>query len=40
MIDRKPLILVFAVPNGSGKSTVTRWAQISGIYINLNFQRF
>jgi len=32
--DTKPLILIFAGPNGSGKTTVTRRLNIVGTYIN------
>lgn len=31
---KKPEIMVFAGPNGSGKTTVTRLARIAGAYIN------
>ena len=34
MLDRKPMILVFAGPNGSGKSTITPYFEIVGSYTN------
>ena len=34
MIDRKPMILVFAGPNGSGKSTITQYFDKIGTYTN------
>ena len=30
----KPEIMVFAGPNGSGESTITRMAKTVGVYIN------
>ena len=33
-ISRKPIILVFAGPNGSGKTTVTRGLPTFGTYVN------
>ena len=32
--EKKPEILVFAGPNGSGKTTVTRLATLVGVYVN------
>ena len=32
--DRKPMLLVIARPNGSGKSTITEWFDIVGEYTN------
>jgi len=32
--DRKPIILVFAGPNGSGKTTISRRLKPIGVYIN------
>ena len=32
--ERKPEILVFAGPNGSGKTTITRLASEVGVYVN------
>ena len=29
-----PEIIVFAGPNGSGKTTITHMAKITGVYIN------
>lgn len=34
MLDRKPMVLVFAGPNGSGKSTIKEWFEIVGEYTN------
>ena len=34
MIKRKPIVLAFAVPNGSGKTTVTRRLPVVGTYVN------
>ena len=34
-----PEIIVFAGPNGSGKTTVTRMAKIIEPYINMVYQR-
>ncbi len=34
MLNRKPMILVFAGPNGSGKSTLTQYFEIIGSYTN------
>ncbi len=34
MLDKKPMILVFAGPNGSGKSTITQYFEIVGTYTN------
>ncbi|MCL2216960.1 MAG: hypothetical protein FWB91_08075, partial [Defluviitaleaceae bacterium] len=31
---RKPIVLVFAGPNGSGKTTVTRGLPTFGVYVN------
>lgn len=33
-LTRKPILLVFAGPNGSGKTTVTRGIATVGTYIN------
>ena len=33
-VENRPRLLVFAVPNGSGKSTVTKGLPIVGIYVN------
>ena len=32
--SRLPEVMVFAGPNGSGKTTITRMAKIAGVYIN------
>ena len=32
--ERLPEIIVFAGPNGSGKTTITRMARTVGVYIN------
>ena len=32
--NRKPIVLVFAGPNGSGKTTVTRRLPVHGTYVN------
>jgi len=32
--SRKPIVLVFAGPNGSGKTTVTRGFSVVGTYVN------
>lgn len=32
--NRLPEIIIFAGPNGSGKTTITRMARIIGVYIN------
>lgn len=34
MLDKKPMMLVFAGPNGSGKSTITQFFDIVGTYTN------
>ena len=34
MKNRLPEVIVFAGPNGSGKTTITRMAKTIGIYIN------
>ena len=34
MKNRLPEVIVFAGPNGSGKTTITRMAKIVGVYIN------
>lgn len=34
MSIRKPIVLVLAVPNGSGKSTITQYFEIVGDYTN------
>ena len=34
MLNKKPMILVFAGPNGSGKSTITQYFKITGSYTN------
>ena len=34
MKNKLPEILVFAGPNGSGKTTITRMANSVGVYIN------
>lgn len=34
MLDKKPMVLVFAGPNGSGKSTVTQYFEKVGVYTN------
>ena len=34
MLNRKPMILLFAGPNGSGKSTITQYFEITGSYTN------
>ena len=34
MLDRKPMVLVFAGPNGSGKSTLTSYFETVGTYTN------
>ena len=34
MKNRLPEIIVFAGPNGSGKTTITRMAKTIGVYIN------
>ena len=34
MLNKKPMILVFAGPNGSGKSTITQYFEIIGSYTN------
>ena len=33
-IIRKPEVMVFAGPNGSGKTSVTRLAKLVGAYVN------
>lgn len=32
--ERKPMILVIARPNGSGKTTITQFFNIAGTYTN------
>ena len=32
--NRLPEVMVFAGPNGSGKTTITRMAKTAGVYIN------
>lgn len=34
MSDKKPMILVLAGPNGSGKTTITQFLDIVGTYTN------
>lgn len=34
MKNRLPEVIVFAGPNGSGKTTITRMAKTVGVYIN------
>ncbi len=34
MLNKKPMILVFAGPNGSGKSTITQYFDKVGTYTN------
>ena len=34
MLNKKPMILVFAGPNGSGKSTITQYFDKIGTYTN------
>ena len=34
--NRLPEVVVFAGPNGSGKTTITRMAKTVGVYINAN----
>ena len=34
MKNRLPEVIVFAEPNGSGKTTITRMAKTIGVYIN------
>lgn len=34
MLNRKPMVLVFAGPNGSGKSTITQYFEKTGEYTN------
>lgn len=34
MSDKKPMVLVLAEPNGSGKSTITQFFDIVGAYTN------
>ena len=34
MKNRLPEVIVFAGPNGSGKTTITRMAKTIGVYIN------
>ena len=34
MLNKKPMMLVFAGPNGSGKSTITNYFDIVGEYTN------
>lgn len=34
MLDRKPMVLIFAGPNGSGKSTITQYFGTVGSYTN------
>ncbi len=34
MSDKKPMILVLACPNGSGKNTITQYFDIVGTYTN------
>ena len=34
MLNKKPMLLVLAEPNGSGKSTITQYFEIAGSYTN------
>lgn len=34
MLNRQPMLLVFAGPNGSGKSTITQYFEKAGLYTN------
>ena len=34
MLNKKPMVLVFAGPNGSGKSTIKQYFEIVGEYTN------
>lgn len=34
MLNKKPMVLVFAGPNGSGKSTITQYFETVGSYTN------
>ena len=34
MLNKKPMVLVFAGPNGSGKSTIKQYFEIVGTYTN------
>ena len=39
MKNRLPEIIVFAGPNGSGKTTITRMAKTIGVYIMLTISK-
>ena len=39
MKNRLPEIIVFAGPNGSGKTTITRMAKTIGVYIILTISK-